>query len=94
MIKCRKCGEMSDDVRFGHCKKCVDVASENCKKREGVNEGASEGVNVMIENENGDKLSLEVNSGGIEDWVDCFKAILTFLTFHPETIAEAFREEQ
>ena len=86
MIKCRKCGEMSDDVRFGHCKKCVDVASKNCKKRDGVN--------VMIENESGDKLSLEVKSGGIENWVDCFKAILTFLTFHPETIAEAFREEQ
>ena len=37
-------------------------------------------------------LTLDADSD-IEQYVDAFKTILTYITFHPKTIAEAFGEE-
>ena len=49
---------------------------------------------IIYKSAHGQKLKLSlVWDAGIEEYVDAFKTILTFATFHPDRIAEVFSGE-
>ena len=50
---------------------------------------------ICITRDDGDTLEMTLTEGkDIEDWKDLFRTILSFMTFHPSTIEELWKEEE
>jgi len=50
---------------------------------------------IIVKSPDGEEISLKLNQDeGVGGWVEKFKVILKWLTFHEETISEAFASEE
>ena len=49
---------------------------------------------TIIEPHKGETLKMTLLGDGIEDWIRLFKKVLFWVEFHPNTIKEAFLEEE
>ena len=47
---------------------------------------------ITLERDDG-KIKIHFNTESLEDTIHVFKTILTYMTYHPETIASVFNED-
>jgi hypothetical protein len=52
-----------------------------------------ENITITIKRDDSEFFLKVPIDSDIEEWKDYFNSILTFLTFHPDTIKELFNEE-